>query len=581
MADYIIGFIFLTACFGFFFHNDIQTTGMHALNYLFGNYLEFYENCKKFLGLSNYPPSIYIIFATWLYPFKLLGLITGPEVFSIYLVYWLKLATTIAYIVSGLIFYHVAKLYFLDKEWAKYAAFAWLTMPLALFSQFIFSQYDIFYILLTIAGFLMFLRGKLCRASLFFGLAITFKYFPAFVFLPLLLFYEKRFFKIIFYCAIFAIPTLFIYLLYGHSPDFIKGVMGFSVAGRIFSAFFDVGGWHVYYLFISFTVLCGLAYFSEIVNESRSYVAAYIWLVASVLPFIFVVWHPQWLIFVTPAIVLTSMLSSKRDKFMFFDLIGMFLFIAATSLYFQDNVDTAMFRGGLFGMKEFKNSYFMAKLFNILKGHSGGAFLSAFSGYLVLQIIIKRDLILQKTMNLSLKQINYDNIRRNFYIGSLIFILPACFCIYKSYHHVGFLINHEVSGNSYGELLKNRSFEQTFIAKGKKIKVVGLFLATYIRSNSGHVLMELIDRDGKILSRVEKSALDLKDNAWADFVVKPPVAVSKNAQYKIRLTSLDGAPGNSITWWASPKKSYAEGESRVDGVLQEADFGFRVAFTSR
>ena len=49
-ADYILGGILLLFCFFAFFQNDIFVTGWNSLNYLFGNPLEFYENCKKFKG---------------------------------------------------------------------------------------------------------------------------------------------------------------------------------------------------------------------------------------------------------------------------------------------------------------------------------------------------------------------------------------------------------------------------------------------------------------------------------------------------------------------------------------------------
>src|SRR5436190_7300677 len=157
-ADYILGGILLLFCFFAFFQQDIFATGWTSLNYLFGSPLEFYENCKKIQGqglspAANYPPAIFLIFAAWLFPFKLLGVIKSPLFFSNYLVYWLKLLTSLVYLMTGFVFYQVTQLFQKDHEWGKFATWIWLTSPLAIFSQFIFSQYDIFYVFLTLLGF--------------------------------------------------------------------------------------------------------------------------------------------------------------------------------------------------------------------------------------------------------------------------------------------------------------------------------------------------------------------------------------------------------------------------------------------
>lgn len=157
--DYLIGGILLLFCFFAFFQTDIFTIGWNSLNYLYGNPLKFYENCKiiqgqGILAMASYPPFLFLIFTLWLYPFKLLGIIKSPLFFSPYLVYWLKFLTSLIYISTRLLFYQVAQLYQNNLEWGKYATWIWLTSSLAIFSQFIFSQYDIFYVFLTLLGFL-------------------------------------------------------------------------------------------------------------------------------------------------------------------------------------------------------------------------------------------------------------------------------------------------------------------------------------------------------------------------------------------------------------------------------------------
>ena len=583
LPDYLLGGSFLAFCYVSFFHGDILGVGWDSLNYLFGSPLEFYENCKKIRGGGQnmlgtpYPPSIYVIFAIWLYPFKIFGLLINPDYFPPYLVYWLKTLTTFVYAASGFVFYKITQIYSSNKDWGKYATAIWLTTPLAVFSQFIFSQYDIFYVFLTLAGFLMFLRGNILTAALFFGVAITFKYFPVFAFIPLLLLFEKKIPKVVFSFSIFLIPTLLVQYLYGHSPAFIEGVKNHGAIDRVFAASIDLGGWKIYYLFAIFTILCGVAYLSDISKERLPRTAAYIFLMATTLPFLFIIWHPQWLMFSAPAIVLTTMIDKRCDRFLILDLVGMLCFIATVSLNWQDNVDTAMFRGEILGI-DFEHSYKMAKFFDFFKEQSPNVFLSGFWGYLVIQIVLKFKPAMKENYIQEEFSVEYSKVRYRFYIGLLIFIVPAFFAIYKDYTSKDHrFITNEVGGKHYGELIQTRVFEQSFIAKGSSIEEIDLLLATFARLNTGSITLKIIDSNNQAIVKVDRSVEAIKDNSWEEFNMGS-VKVINGMTYRLRLTSTNGQGGNAITWWASPNDSFLDGRALIDGMPQVTDFTFKIKF---
>ncbi|MFZ0219874.1 MAG: glycosyltransferase family 87 protein [Candidatus Aquirickettsiella sp.] len=319
MADYIIGGALFLFCFFAFYEPDLNTTGWNSLNFLYGNPLEFYENCKNIQGhgtllLANYPPSLFAVFALWFYPFKLLGLIKSPLYFPPYMAYWMKALTSLVYVATGLVFYRVTQFYNENKNWGVYASWLWLTTPIALCSQFIYAQYDIFYVFFTVVGFLFFLKRSIFLASFIFGLAVTFKYFPIVIFLPLLLFFEKKIFRMILALLIFSIPMLIIQILYGHSPAYIEGVMGFGVLYHLFYTYVDFIAFEVkvYYIFLIFSLLCGYCYYLDL-TENYKKRASYIFLFSSIFPFLFIFWHPNWLILSTPAIILTTVLNKQEE----------------------------------------------------------------------------------------------------------------------------------------------------------------------------------------------------------------------------------------------------------------------------
>jgi hypothetical protein len=80
-TDWLLLVFFMVPCFFFFYHGDIWGVGWDSLNYIFSAPLDFYENAKKIRGGGEhmlgtpYPPSIYLIFAAWLFPFSALGFI--------------------------------------------------------------------------------------------------------------------------------------------------------------------------------------------------------------------------------------------------------------------------------------------------------------------------------------------------------------------------------------------------------------------------------------------------------------------------------------------------------------------------
>ena len=553
-VDGVCAAAFLGACFALFMHPDIGWTGAHALNFIFGSPLSFYDNCKKdTLGSPcPYAPTTYLLFALWLYPLKLFGVITSARDFPLYLSYWLKALLVFIYAVSGVIFYKIALEYSQNRQWSKAAAAIWLTTPLALFSVFLFSQYDILNVALMLLGILMFLRLRLTAAAIYFGLAITFKSFPAFVFAPLLLLHEKRITRLCLHALTFLAPTTLIYVVYRNSPGFFEGVMNFDVPGRIYDATLEVSGsglyyyqygyWHLYILLVLFTILCIVAYFSEVDSKSRPYVLAYYWLIGSILPFLFVLWHPQWLIFVVPAIAITSVLDRNTEKFFVLDLLGMFLFVATTSLTF-DGLEAVMFQGHALGLK-INNSFLVSRLFLWFGDHSRNVFLSAFVAYLASQLILKRGMLFSRDASWrSITTPSYCNVRNRLYIGLLIFLIPVSFSVYKA------TTSRELLTETFLDppqgLLSSADFVGDFASVGSAVNNVSLLLLPLRKLRADELSVEITETNGNVLFWSRKSVATTKEVSWLSYSFTP-IPVSRNAHYKVRVISSEGVAGDAF-----------------------------------
>ena len=464
-----------------------------------------------------------------------------------------------------------------NKSWARFATVAWVTMPIALYSQFIFSQYDIFYVVLTQAGFLMFLRNRLGLASLYFSIAITFKYFPAFTFLPLLLLYEKRISRIALYGMIFIAPTVLIDLLYGRSPAFIEGVQQHAAIDRIYAAAIDIGLsglWNAYALPMSCALLGGLAYFSEPSKENLPKVAAYFWLVSAALPFLFIYWHPQWIMCFAAPIVLTSVIQRDARRWLLMDIVGMLFCIGTISLTFVGKADAALFHGDLFGL-DFSNAYLMADFFGRFGEHSLNVFYSGFCAYLVLQIALKAKVLWTPPSPVPVELIEYGVVRSRFYLGLAIFLLPVLLCIYRDLTgDLHFVTNFSVA-RTYGPLFGSRVFEQPFVAEGAALEEVSLLLEAPKGAFSDEIHLEITDPEGNVVARADQAVQGSSGTTWHRFIFES-VPVQRGMLYGLRLTSPEAIAGDGVAWWASIP--YKQGRAIIDGIRQRVSLAYRIGF---
>ena len=101
--------------------------------------------------------------------------------------------------------------------------FLFLTAPLAVYSVFIFSQYDVFTVFFLLWGMDFYFRGQrgdLLRFSLLLGVAVTCKYQAAPVFFILLFLREKRLSRVALHTLAFGALLGLETLLYLPSPEF-------------------------------------------------------------------------------------------------------------------------------------------------------------------------------------------------------------------------------------------------------------------------------------------------------------------------------------------------------------------------
>lgn len=338
-------------------------------------------------------------------------------------IYYNKIFTTLFYIACAIIMYKICKTIGFDDKKSKITSFLWLTTPIAMFSQFIFGQYDIFTVFFTLLGVYFYFKNDDFKFALFFSIALTFKYFPAFVFIILLIYREKNIIKIIKQCVIFVIPFAIELLIYISDSAFREGVFGFGAILYIFN--FTINNIKIFLMFWIFT--CGYVYFNEIKNKSENekYIFYYLSLVSFML-FGLSAWHPMWIIFITPFLVFGTVINKKYNFFMLLDIFLMLFFISFTVNRYVGGLDARLLSRGIFSsilldidIKDFH--LYMRDIFR----DSNSISYTFFSGLLLLNALFKHTKYDFDNINEDISD-SMPYIRLRLVIGMMIFIIP-CF----------------------------------------------------------------------------------------------------------------------------------------------------------
>ncbi|QWD12994.1 hypothetical protein G6703_01585 [Polynucleobacter paneuropaeus] len=360
--DYWVYGISIALCFLLFKQSDLTVTNNASFAYLHGHFWDFYDYNKTYFD-NNYLPIFYWIFALWNLPLKLLGFIpqinqenwlSSTPIVTI----WSKLLLAIFFFATVNLVGKVAdqiceaqvKNQDIQKENLPKLFFA--TSPIAIFAVFIFGGYDIFALFFMLLGLRAYFTKDFKWFVLWFSVAISFKYFAAFAYLPLVLIIEKRFIHLVIYGLLGLAVTTIQFALYWHSDVFLGEIFGLVTAKAAGNGF-KIRSLIVNLFYCS---MCFYIYFSKFDYRLDSIKwcerAIYACLLSYALLFSWVLWHPQWIILITP-FVCFSFLFIRSQKLLTFllviEILGYLGFAAYTMNNWAGNVDNTMLYGGVFG----------------------------------------------------------------------------------------------------------------------------------------------------------------------------------------------------------------------------------------
>lgn len=494
VLDYFIFCVFAFFCFFSFQQGDILHTGGSSISYLNGHIWDFYDWNSKYLTLDAYMPSTYIIFAIWNVPLKLFGLMSEPTMtVPTGVLMWYKLLPTALYFLSGYLIYKICIFQGLSRNKAKIAMYVFITCPIGFFSQFLFGQYDIFTVVFMLLGYYYYLKNNNALFVIFFGIAITFKYFALLYFVPLLLFRCKNVFKAVLALAFVGLPFAFETLFYYHSAAFREGVFGFEATSYIFNASIDIGPYRISFVVVFWVLVCLYAYLKA--SPKHIFIdSIFIINIVSFIVFGLSMWHPQWLLLAVPFMSLGIIYNKRSDLLLLLELLLMCLYCVFTVNMWPDHVDQQLLNLGMlhYLIKDPISAELNIRSIYIIKDIS--LIMSFFTACLLALTILKIPQYNYTEEN----DIDFDKkvgyIRARFILGLLFFIIPAMLCFYKSVTapYLSYSTSDSCAGIIDNSLGKTK-ISQTITLEYNHIDYINVIFSDNPEENDGYLKMIIVD----------------------------------------------------------------------------------------
>lgn len=321
-------FCLMIVCITNYCYVDLQMIVRHSLNLwdsLFsGDILHFYQSSSsRAIGAMNpqtgevpYDIWLYIPIAIWNLPTYIWEKMTGLTFETNYLaLVWARLAAVLPLIGSNLVIWNMGMNAGKKQEDVLQACFIFSSSLFLLNGLFCLGQIDIFNTFFMLMGIYAYMREDRKKFLLWFALAITCKMFALFVFVPLLVYREKRILymvrdmaaglslsllsKCIFFVDKMATPTKF------DERRFLRLLFEWKI---------ELGGTAVALSILLFVLLLIWCWQTEYVKEKVGEAAVWIAFAGYGCFFVGAVTLPYWAVAFSPLPALLILMSRQRAK---------------------------------------------------------------------------------------------------------------------------------------------------------------------------------------------------------------------------------------------------------------------------
>jgi len=252
-----------------------------------GKILNLYDYSDSNVAILNYPPAIY--WFQGLFHFLFGSLLEG------------SLLVKFSYLIFDLLTGFLLLKLFSSKKEAIFAFTIWMFNPINLYTTYMMGQFDIIPTFFSILSIYLIAKNKLKLAAVSLGAGIAFKIYPIFLLIPLI-FLGKNYLDKLKLFIIGVIPYLFSILVYLPSHSFRTTALFAAQSSKSLYAGIPVSGGESILLFPATLMIFYLLLLEKKMNGLSFWK---IYSIPLLLFFIFTHFHPQWLIWITPFLIIS------------------------------------------------------------------------------------------------------------------------------------------------------------------------------------------------------------------------------------------------------------------------------------
>lgn len=475
-----------------------------------------------------------------------------------------------AYIACGIIVYLISTEIGMGEEKSKLCAYAFLTMPIGFFCQFIFGQSEVFMLFFVLLGFYFWLKENNRFFVIAFAIAFLLgaKSFPIFIVLVLLR--QKKFVEIIVSMLGFFIPSAIKIIVCLFDPIYRKSFLDFSKVDVIGSSI-PLGGAAVNITVMAVLMVAVYSHIKTIESKDEGIKwALYLICLQMFAMFGMGSWEPQYLLLMVPFFTIGAFIHKDTGIFMALDLMLMLCFVLFVVNAFGGVADETLLVNGIFSNKLDGHMIGKLQIKDVLVFQDKGMALSLFSVLLLIMAVFKHPKYSADNFNADVVKGTIGFVRIRFVGGLAIFLVPILICFVATVRPPYItLYTPEISAN-VGQMISNRQQSEVFIATKGKLENISFCIGTYDRDNDVEVTVRIVDASTEeILFKEEFNAFYYDDCDWVE-IDTVGVQLVPGGIYRLDIVCYEADDSNCITVYRTKDlDEQTNGYAFIDGTRQE------------
>lgn len=537
--DWIVSSLILLFLFVSCIQGDIRLTGNRSF-LMYEHFTDFYKASYEQSGgyYANYLPSTFIAYAIWNLPLYLAGhlpeaILTNSFVNNM----WYKLLPVLIYYATAHLMYKIGMEVGFGEKKSRLCKFAFLVFPIGVFSQFIFSQYDIFTVFFMVLGLYFYLKEDMWKFAIMFGVATTFKYHAVLYYLVLLLLKEKKIRDLLKYTAFMVLPILIEVIPNINSIYFRKNVLGFG-ALKFVQKPFSMG------MFSGINLVAAAAAFVLVwayQRRARDEEDLFSWgmflsTAVSFSIFGFSSWNPQWLLIMVPFLLFNIFINENGNMMvMITNIFILALYIFSSQTMVGENVlNCGIFKYIL------PSQEFAVRMWDVYMFHDEELLCTAMWIVMLVYVVFGHPKYHNRKGTVIARGFVWQ-IRSAFLFGVLAYVVPMGICALSMIQgKIVFLDSsqRDLEPNNVIAVEEGSTVRQEFVADGEELTDIKIRVWNGEQSISDIISVKISEKDtGKVVYEREKETESLKNNSALYSFIDEPVKIEAGKVYMLEMSS--------------------------------------------